>query len=113
MGASSDATRTSHLAVLRLRERGFDVVAFSNKGGRIADVEIITSLEGCSRVDTVTLYLAARHQDAYVETLLALRPRRMIFNPGAENSALLERANSAGIQALEACTLVLLSTGQF
>ena len=62
---------------------------------------------------TVTLYLNPDHQKEYYDYILSLHPRRIIFNPGAENEALQRIANEKGIETLEACTLVLLSTGQY
>ncbi|MEL6140948.1 MAG: CoA-binding protein, partial [Bacteroidota bacterium] len=64
-------------------------------------------------VDTVTLYVGPRHQPAYYDYLLQLRPRRIIFNPGTENPELLQLAKEAGIETEVACTLVLLSTGSY
>jgi len=61
----------------------------------------------------VTLYVSAAHQDPVADDLLALAPRRVIFNPGTENPALAARLQAAGITTLEACTLVLLKTGAF
>jgi len=45
--------------------------------------------------------------------ILACRPRRIIFNPGAENEALERQAGETGIQTVRGCTLVMLKTGQF
>jgi hypothetical protein len=42
-----------------------------------------------------------------------LHPKRIIFNPGAENAELEKLATDNGIKPMEACTLVLLSTGQY
>jgi predicted CoA-binding protein len=64
-------------------------------------------------LDVVTLYLSAAHQGNVAEELVQSRPRRVIFNPGAENPELAERLQATGIGTLNACTLVLLRTGQF
>ena len=64
-------------------------------------------------LDVVTLYLGSANQGHVAEEIIHVRPRRVIFNPGAENPALVERLQAAGIEALNACTLVLLRTGQF
>jgi hypothetical protein len=37
----------------------------------------------------------------------------VIMNPGADNFALAEKAEEAGIEVVEDCTLVMLRTGQF
>ena len=64
-------------------------------------------------VDTVTLYLNAQNQKQYYDYILGLHPKRIIFNPGAENEELEKLAKEQGIKPMEACTLVMLSTGQY
>ena len=73
---------------------------------------IVTDITPDWTIDTVTLYLNPALQQAYYEAILALHPRRIIFNPGTENPVLEVKARSAGIITQEACTLVLLQTGQ-
>lgn len=51
--------------------------------------------------------------DQMIEEIVALRPGRVIFNPGSENPRLEKKLEEAGIPFEEACTLVLLSTDQF
>jgi hypothetical protein len=59
------------------------------------------------------MYLSAANQKPYYDYVLTLRPKRIIFNPGAENDELSALAKANGIQPMEACTLVMLSTGQY
>lgn len=113
LGASTNPERTSYLAVKRLASRGYAIAAIGNRAGKIGEVEIITEKKAFEDIDTVTLYLNPIRQQAYYEYILSLRPRRIIFNPGSENEELTSLAREKGIQALEACTLVLLSTGQY
>lgn len=113
LGASTNPERYSHMAVLMLRRQGLDVVAVGPKPGRIGDVEIVTEIPDDVSVDTITLYLNPTHQAAYADRLLGLQPRRIIFNPGTENPELEGLAAQKGVQAQRACTLVLLSTGQY
>jgi predicted CoA-binding protein len=68
---------------------------------------------GISDVDTVTLYLNAHNQKEYYDYILSLRPKRIIFNPGAENEELAALAAGQNIPTMNACTLVLLSTNQY
>jgi uncharacterized protein len=37
----------------------------------------------------------------------------VVFNPGTENPDFEQKLEEAGIEALEACTLVMLRTGQY
>ncbi len=113
LGASEKPDRYAHMAVRALRRHGHTVVAVGAREGRIDDVPIGRSLPPDGTVHTVTMYLGAHNQADWEEGLLALRPERIIFNPGAENPGFAERARRAGIATEEACTLVLLSTGQY
>jgi uncharacterized protein len=64
-------------------------------------------------IDTVTLYLNPTNQKPYYDYILSLKPKRIIFNPGTENTELERRAAIEGINVLESCTLVMLGTGQY
>lgn len=113
LGASDNPERYSYLAVTRLRSKGHSVVAIGRKVTKVGDVEVGTTKQEFTGVDTVTLYLNPASQKEYYDYILSLHPSRVIFNPGAENEELAALARARGIQPIEACTLVLLSTGQF
>jgi uncharacterized protein len=113
LGASSNPSRYSYLAINNLREKGNDVVAIGKRTGKVNDVEIITEQNPIEDLDTVTLYLNANNQKQYYNYILSQKPKRIIFNPGAENEELADLAKEKGIITQEACTLVLLSTGQY
>lgn len=113
LGASSNPTQYSHLAVVRLTAAGHEAVAIGREPFSIGTVNVIDSPEPFSDIDTVTLYLNANRQTAYEDYMLSLHPRRIIFNPGAENPAFMKKAAEQGIVCMEACTLVMLSTGVF
>lgn len=113
LGASSKPERYAHAAVLRLVAQGHAVVAIGRSPGSIGAVPIVTALPPGALIDTVTVYLSPTHQADWEDALLALRPRRVIFNPGAENPAFAEALRAKGVEVLEACTLVMLATGQY
>jgi predicted CoA-binding protein len=113
LGASDNPSRYSYLAVQRLRSHGHPVVAVGKKTARVADVMIETEKKEFDDIDTVTLYLNPLHQRDYYDYIISLNPKRIIFNPGAENEELELLAGKHQIHAVEACTLVLLSTGQY
>lgn len=113
LGASDNPARYSWLAVNRLRGKGHPVVAIGRKTGRVADVDVQTEKKPEPAIDTITLYLNANHQKDYYDYILSLHPRRIIFNPGAENEELEKLAQQNNIETMDACTLVLLSTGQY
>jgi predicted CoA-binding protein len=96
-----------------LRSHGHPVRAFGLRAGTIADVAIETGDWSTLKVDTVTLYVGPTRQEGLLEGLLKVRPRRVIFNPGTENPKLEEALNSAGLEVIQACTLVLLRSGAY
>src|SRR5258706_10975303 len=107
LGASQNPARYSYLAVNRLRANQHPVVAIGRKEGKVADVNIITEHPQMNDIDTVTVYMNENNQKQYYDYILSLHPKRIIFNPGAENDELAEMASQQGIQPMEACTLVL------
>jgi predicted CoA-binding protein len=113
LGASDSPMRYSFLAVRRLKSYDHPVVAIGKKKGSIDDIQIITEHPLIDDVDTITLYLNPMHQKQYYDYILSLHPKRIIFNPGAENTELESLAKQNGIQPINACTLVMLSTGQY
>lgn len=113
LGASDNPSRYSYLAIRRLRAQGHPVKAVGRNHSVVDDVVIETEPLPFEGIDTVTLYLSPQHQPQYYDYILSLSPRRIIFNPGAENPELERLAAGKGIVTLEACTLVMLSTAQF
>lgn len=113
LGASPNPSRYSFLAVNRLLAHGHEVTAIGKRKGEIGNTEITTGEPEIENVDTVTLYLNAQNQKQYYNYILSLHPKRIIFNPGAENDELASLAVKNDIRPVEACTLVLLGTNQF
>lgn len=113
LGASETPGRYSNLAIKSLLNKGQNVLAIGKQTGSVNGVAISKEQINTEDVDTVTLYLNPAHQQPYYDYILSLKPRRIIFNPGTENEEFEELANKAGIKTIEACTLVMLSTGQF
>jgi predicted CoA-binding protein len=115
LGASENTERYSNKAIRSLRTHGHPVTAVGIKPGKVDDVPLITEkeLNNSDTFDTVTLYLSAKNQTPWYERIQQLAPKRVIFNPGAENPEWAKDLQKAGIQTEEACTLVLLSTGQY
>ncbi len=113
LGASDNPSRYSYLAINRLRSKGHEVVAVGRKETSVKDVKIEKLPANFSDINTVTLYLNPKNQKEYYNYILSLHPKRIIFNPGAENEELADLARKNGILPLEACTLVLLSTDQY
>ncbi|HYV90444.1 MAG TPA: CoA-binding protein [Chitinophagales bacterium] len=113
IGASANPARYSNLAVKKLKSYGHEVVPIGIREGTIDNIPIVIGRPEIKNVDTVTLYLNASRQKEYYDYIFKLRPKRIIFNPGAENPEFERLSEEKGIEPLEACTLVMLSTGQY
>ena len=114
LGASRNPIRYAHSAVQQLRWKGHEVIAVGTRKGRIEDVDILTEWpETIDGLDTITLYLGPANQIPVYDQILAYHPRRIIFNPGTENPELMRKASEAGIEVVRACTLVMLSIGNY
>ena len=113
LGASDNPSRYSYLAIQGLRKYGHPVVAIGSRKTKVEDVEINTTKDLSNDIDTVTMYLNPSHQKEYYDYILSLNPKRIIFNPGAENDELALLAKEKNIKSMDACTLVLLGTNQY
>ncbi len=113
LGASDNPARYSNMAINRLRSHGHPVVAVGRRQTVVNDVMVTTEMSNEKDIDTVTLYLNPANQKPYYNQILALHPRRIIFNPGTENPELAALAKAGQIEPVEACTLVMLATGQY
>ena len=113
LGASSNPARYSYLAIQRLRAHDHPVVAIGRRLGQVAGINISKDHLTEDDVDTITLYLNPKNQVEYYDYILNLHPKRIIFNPGTENDELIRKAKENNIKPIIACTLVMLSTGQY
>ena len=113
LGASANPSRYSYLAVNKLTRFNHPVIAIGKKKGKVGEIDIETEQKPLSDIDTITLYLNPENQKPYYDYILSLKPQRIIFNPGTENDELYKLAKQKDIQVMEACTLVMLSTGQY
>ena len=113
LGASDNPERYSHQAVLLLQSHGHRVIPVHPALPVIAGLPVVPAVKDLPPVDTLTLYIGAAGLPAMIEDIVHLRPGRVIFNPGTECPELQHALTAAGIPWMEACTLVLLRTGQF
>ena len=114
LGASNNPDRYSHRALTMLREHGYDAVPIHPALDSIDGVPVAHSIGEIDRpVDTLTLYVNPDRLRDLLDDVVALKPRRVIFNPGTESPTARSRLEESKIACQEACTLVLLRTGQF
>lgn len=113
IGASENPERYANKAIRALLAHNHEVVAIGLRAGEVAGVSFDAEKKAFQDIDTVTLYIGPKNQPEYYDYILNLNPRRVIFNPGTENSEFTDKLLAAGIYPEIACTLVLLATNQF
>ena len=113
MGASLKEVRYSNKAIKMLQEHEIETLAVGLREGEVQGVSIEKVGTEFEDIDTITIYVGEDRLEVSEDYLIGLKPKRMIFNPGAENPRLAKRAKEAGIEIVHACTLVMLSTGQY
>ncbi len=113
LGASVNTERYSNKAIQKLRANKIEVFAVGAKKGTVLDVTIEVEKVPFKNVDTVTLYLNPNRQKEYYGYVIGLKPTRVIFNPGTENSEFEKLLKEKNIETEVACTLVLLSINQY
>ncbi len=114
IGASANEERYSNKAMKMLIEYGHTPIPVAPVVDNILDRKVYANARDVTeQVDTVTMYIGPARQEEVIDQIIGLKPKRVIFNPGTENPAEYPRLKAAGIEPIEACTLVLLRTGQF
>lgn len=115
VGATDNTTRYAYTAAHMLSSNGHEIVLLGIKKGEVAGKEIldIRSKPVIKDVHTITLYIGPQRQPEWYDYLLSLSPKRIIFNPGTENTDFEKLANEQGVETNRYCTLVMLSTGQY
>lgn len=113
LGASNNPQRYSYAAVARLKKKGFTAIPIGIKRGEVEGVKIVNDQAHFDNIHTISLYLSSENQIGYYDYILSLKPKRVIFNPGTYNMELIEKLELEGIEAVQACTLVMLSAGNY
>jgi len=115
VGATNNPTRYAYFAASRLSDAGVPFIPIGIKTGEIFGEQIVDLREKpeLENIHTITLYIGPANQEEWIDYLISLNSKRIIFNPGTENPVFFQKAKAQGIEVLQACTLVMLSTNQF
>ncbi len=113
LGASPNPDRYSYKAVQLLQDKEKDVVAMGINKGKIGTISIVSLTAKITDVHTLSLYLNPQLQEQYLDFILSLNPKRVLFNPGTENPILATKLIQEGIAWENVCTLLLLTTNQY
>lgn len=114
LGASPKPGRFAYKALVKLKAAGYSVLPVHPKADSIEDIAVYSSLEAIDQpVDTVTLYVGPARLINQVDAVCALKPARVIFNPGTESDEIQQRFEQAGIESIVDCTLIMLDENRF
>jgi len=114
LGATTNTDRYAYLAAERLTNNNYEIIPVGIKSGEVFGKEIIQSKKiPEQKIDTITLYIGAKHQPEWYDYILDSKPKRIIFNPGTENNELKKLVESKGIETVEGCTLVMLAANTY
>jgi predicted CoA-binding protein len=113
IGASENPDRYAYKATVALQNHRHPVIPVGLKEGEINGVKILKGQPSIEDVDTVTLYVGPQNQPSWMDYIISLKPKRVIFNPGTENDEFEEKLKKNNIEPVEACTLVMLSIGNY
>jgi predicted CoA-binding protein len=113
IGASTNPERYAYRAAVALKSKGHEAVSVGLRAGEINGIKVLDSKPEIKDVDTVTLYVGPANQPYWYDYILSLKPERVIFNPGTENEEFEDLLKKNNIEPVEACTLVMLSIGNY
>lgn len=113
LGATNNTSRYAYLASNKLVRHGHPIINVGLKSGVVAGALIEKPEIIHQNIDTITLYVGPQNQPPLYDYILKTHPKRIIFNPGTENPELEYMAKELGIETIEACTLVMLSIGDY
>jgi len=114
LGASPKSSRYSNMAVRQLKSNGYRVIPVNPGHSVVEGLDTVARLKDINEdVHTLTLYISSQWSERIEDDIIRLNPGRVIFNPGTESNSLKRSLSDSGIPYIEACTLVMLSTGQF
>ena len=114
IGASDKPERFSYQALALLKQKGHKAFPVHQRLKIIDGMTVYPSIKDIAEpIDTVSMYVAADISTGIAADILGVKPKRIIFNPGAENPDLAQKAQTQGIKTIDDCTLVMLGSGRF
>jgi len=114
LGASPKPERYSNKAVRELTNHGHNVYPVHPISTEIHEQKCYKHLDDIScQIDTLSLYVSESKSTQLMDNIFAMKPERIIMNPGTENDLLESKARERDIEVIRGCTLVMLRTQQF
>lgn len=107
IGASADRRKFGNKALRAFRQQGYTVVPINPAGGHIEGERVYRSvLDYDGAIDEATMYVPGEVGMEVVESLAAKGIRRVWFNPGADDPAVVRRAEQLGLEPVVACSIL-------
>ena len=114
IGATEKKNRYAHKAMTALLENGHEVRLVNPYKQSVDGQKCFSTITDIKeKINTVTLYVNPKRFRDHIDEVIQVKPERVIMNPGTEDTDMEKTLEEAGIEVDRACTLVLLSTGQF
>jgi len=114
LGASSNKDRYAYKAMIKLKQYNHNVVLVNPDIDEIEGQKVLADLDQVNEdVNTLTIYVNPKISNMLADKIKKIKTKRVIFNPGTENPTLADDLKKTGIEVINACTLVMLSTNQF
>src|SRR5215207_4576737 len=104
LGATQNPDRYAYLAMRALLHHGYHAVPVNPAVPEVLGQPCRKKIaEVTEPIDTLTMYVGAARSEPLIPEILAAKPRRIIFNPGAENDRLATEAKKEGIDVVHGC----------
>ena len=114
LGASNKPERFANIAIKKLIHHGHEVIPVHPRLMEIDGLPVVSELSQIQNsVDTLTLYVGPKRILPLIDDIVALRPKRVIFNPGTESATLEQHLTENNIPFERACTLEMLDSDTF
>jgi len=113
MGASLNPSRFANLAVNKLQQKGFEVLAFGKKSGYIGQVKVSDTLPNDNDIYAIVMYMNAQNQKPFEDYIVNTHPHFVFFNPGSYNAELIQKLEARKIKVIQDCTLIALNRDDF
>lgn len=110
LGASADRSKFGNKAIRAHLQQGYDVYPVNPKGGEIDGLTVYKSLADVpvKRLDRISVYLPPKIGLAMLDAIAAKGCDELWLNPGSESDELVEKAQSLGLEPIQACSIVAL-----
>jgi uncharacterized protein len=109
LGASADRSKFGNKAVRAFVARGYTVYPVNPKGGEVEGLPVSKSLAEIPadvKLDRISVYLPPAVGLKTLPEIVARGASEVWLNPGSESDELVAAAEAAGLNVIQACSIV-------